>query len=172
MSETTTTDPTVVKPTEPAQAVTPDPAIPYARFKEVNDRMKSLEAEIAKREDAERKARDKKALEEKDKDVQIESLTAKLSEHEARLKSFDEMDKKEREMLIALIKDDSDKAIAAELSTTNLRLFVEKLEGGKIGPSAQKGKVPAADEVNPFKAAAGESFEAWQRRVQGLKRQK
>lgn len=160
-----------VKPEAPE--VKPENAIPYARFKEVNDQRKALEDKLKEREDADKKSADAKLIEEKKFDELLKQREAELATRRSEIaslqekaKAYEEEQTALREQALAKIQDESLRTIAAKLpSTADIIAFGERT-APKPGPSDAKGR-PVGPE-NPLKAKPGESFSDWQRRTQKI----
>ena len=159
------------KKSEKSQDEKTENAIPYARFKEVNDKAKELEAKLKERDEAEKKVREKELLDQKKfeellktRDAELEKERAEKTQFAQKAQAFEEEQTKLRENALSKIKDDKLKGIAMELSTPKLLQFVEEIESQKVGVFG--GKVPRGGEPDsPVKPKAGEDFHAWDRRL-------
>ncbi len=131
MSEdnTTQTEETQVNTpsTEASQNNVNEGMIPRSRFNEVNEKYKTLEAELSKfkkQQEADRL----KALEEQGKYKTIaEETQAKLDEALPQVEEFKEYKQNKRNSLLSKVTDENDKLIANSLPLDKLELFVGKL---------------------------------------------
>ena len=177
MADTNETGSTVGKTSNPVQTETTENAIPYARFKEVNEKAKDLEAQLKARDDADKKAREAKLLEEKKYSELIEQrnqeLVAAKQREEALVeknKVFEERQLRLREQALEKIKDEGLKQIASKLpDVDDVLAFVEKLSiTTKESPFGGKGGVKHDGADNPFVRLPGETYNQYQARVQKI----
>jgi hypothetical protein len=146
--------PAAPEPTPPSTPVVKtEDAIPYPRFKEVNDQLKALKEEKEAREIAEKKAKDEKLKQ----DGEYQKLLEEREKEIERLKKiegeFTSTQKSIRESALAKITDEKMREIAADLTTPKLLEFVEKLNAQPGGGGVHgKGKPTdkKADGLNPL----------------------
>jgi uncharacterized protein (UPF0216 family) len=148
MADVTPTEPVVVKDPVPVQTDITEKAVPYDRFKEVNDRMKAAEEKLRAAETERAKAADdelkrkgelKTLLEQRDSQlaaikVENEALAAKAAK-------ADEAEKALREQTLAKITDPELKRVAGDLPTPSLLIFADRVVAGKITPHTDKDKL-------------------------------
>jgi DNA repair exonuclease SbcCD ATPase subunit len=160
MSEQDASDQKDVKQPEPSGDVKPEPArvdntVPYERFKEINDRMKALEADLNKRTEAEKKALEDKAIEEgKLKDV-LATKESELASLQEKAEKYEEQEQKLRKSLIDKL-DDRQKKIAKGIpDIDNLKEYVDSIQEVKPQePVSGKGQgVPPAIDIRNFKGS-------------------
>jgi len=127
------TTPPVVKPEPPAGDVTPPSSkdvksefVPYARFKEVNDRLKQLEADQAKIKAAEDAAAQAKLIEDGKMKEVITQLEAEKKELQKQADDFNTYLDKARGDLINKLPEDIRGHFQDEKDVVKLRTLVEK----------------------------------------------
>lgn len=152
MADSTT--PPVVNPTDPPQGDKTDNAIPYARFKEVNDKAKALQDQLDAIKLADEKKKQDELVSQKkfeelatQKEAELQKEREKSAALAEKAKKADEQEKVLRDQAMAKLTDDTDKAIAAELSTPSLLRFVESKEkqthaDGSKRPPLKDGEKP------------------------------
>ena len=123
---------------EPAASpdVKSENAVPYARFKEINDKLKEFEAREAKRSEDDKAAREKKLMDEKkyqelldQKAKELEDVKAEATKAAEIAKKYHEQQEKIRADALAKIPDDELKALASKFSDpADVLAFVNKLE--------------------------------------------
>lgn len=119
-----------------------------------------------------RKAEEAKAIEEGKLKEVLASKETLLAEVQAKLTAYQEAEKADRETLLSQIKDEGDKKIGSELSTANLRLYVEKISKTS-GPSEKRGALGGGDgDDSPYKRKSGETYQQYDARIAKLKAEK
>ena len=141
---------------------------PDSEVKEIIAERDKAKERARKYDEEKKKAEEAKAIEEGKLKEVLAQKEARLAEVEAKAKVYEEQEKAQREELMAKIKDEGDKKIAAELSVGNLRLFVDKLDP-KAGPSGIKGARGSSDQDNPYVRRDGESYPTYQTRIDKLR---
>ena len=164
---TPTPDPT---PT-PTPVVKVD-AIPYERFKEVNDALKALKTEKEQREEADRKAQEEKLLGEKkyeellkQRDTENAALKKEREELSKYRQEQEDKEKSRREALLKEIEDKEDRSIAEKLpSSDDIAAFTARLKGRQEARNDPKGKTgdPKTGALSPIK---GETSQQYQERM-------
>lgn len=116
-------------------------AIPYARFKEVNDSYNELKAEVAKMRDAQEKAR-KADLERKQ---EFESLyneqKSELERYQEKATAWDSYQADRRDVLLSKLPEE-DRELYEELSLTKLEKVVEKNVKHPFVPDTDSSSAP------------------------------
>jgi len=172
-------NPAVATSPEPTPVAKTDDAIPYARFKEVNDQLKELKTWKDSREAEERSKQEQELIKSKKfdevlagRDAELKSAKQRLEEMTGQLSTYKDEEKRQREDLLAELKDETDKQIANELSLTALRRFVERTKTEKSGSPASVKGTKATGGDNPYLKQSGESYSAYQKRVDQLRSKK
>ena len=181
MSDQTPTLPGVVNPPAPGvpppapipapgQPVNTD-AVPYARFKEVNDKLRELERKEQEREETARKAQEDEQKKRgefeqllKDKEKELEALRGFKTARETE-------EKAERDKLIEKLTDE-DKEIGAELSMPKLRAYVEKqTKPPKTPPASARGGTTDTPElgVHPLPGETRDQYVARMEKIGKVK---
>lgn len=169
---TTSTEP-VVKTAEPVQTDKTENAIPYARFKEVNDALKTEREAREKREADDKKSSEDKLLKNKEyeklieqRNLELEAERKKSKALEDKAKAYEESQAKLKADALAKLPDDM-KKIGEELSVPNLLQFVDKFTNKTLPYSAKNASVStvAADE---YKAKAGETTDQYMNRLRTI----
>lgn len=154
---------------EPTPVVKVEDAIPYARFKEVNDELKTLRDEKATREGAETKAKEDKMK----KDGEFKTLLDQRDLEIERLKKveidFTSTQNIIRNAALAKLTDDRMREIAAELSTPRLLEFVESYSGKIAPPGSPKG-APIDLKASGLQPLPNESPQAYSERMRAAYR--
>lgn len=164
-------EPKDVKPAEPSQDVKPE-AVPYGRFKEINDKLKELEAEKNLRTEADKKAKEDKMLDEKkykelldQRAKELEDVRAEAKKSQEIAAKFQEQQEKIRGEALSKIPDEELRALAAKFADpADVLAFVNKLESQR--GAAHGGKLPPVDkETKPFERRAGEAVGDYMKRI-------
>lgn len=170
-----------VKGTEPAPEGVNQPApsqdvkaetVPYGRFKEINDKLKELEAEKAKRADDEKKSREDKMLQEKQYKELLDQRAKELEEAKAEqaklaeiARRYQEQQDKIRAEALLKIADEDLRKLAEKLpDPADVLAFANKITTQRDAPYSGKGAPPEKD-ANPLKRRPNESFVDWSQRV-------
>jgi len=158
-----------VKP-EPSQDAKPE-TVPYGRFKEINDKLKELEAQAAKRADDEKKAKEDKMLDEKKYRELLDQRAKELEEAKAEqvklteiAKRFQEQQERIRGEALNKIQDPELKKLAEKFSDpADVLEFANKITP-REAPYSGKGASPQAD-ADKWARRPGESVVDWSMRV-------
>jgi hypothetical protein len=157
----------VIQPV-PSPDVKPD-QIPYARFKEVNDELKSLKDEKTAREVAEQKTRDEKLKKEGEFKLLFEQKEAEIDRLKKVETEFNTVQKSIRDSALAKLTDDKLRDVAADLSTPKLLEFVDLFHNKTASPGSPKG-APVDSKAGSLQPNAGESPQAYAERMRATYR--
>lgn len=139
-----------------------DKSVPYSRFKEINDRAKAAETALKAREDADKAAAEKKAIEEGKLQEVLADKEAKLKALVEKAESYEKQEKKLRKGLIEKITDKDLQSIAEDIHDIDkLQLFVDKHTKDTTPPNSSRGptpdaKVAASEAIRDFKGSPGQ----------------
>lgn len=154
---------------EPTPVVKVEDAIPYARFKEVNDELKTLRDEKATREGAETKAKEDKLKKDGEfktlldqKDIEID----RLRKFEVEYKATDDII---RNAALAKLTDDKMRVMASRSKTAELLEFVESYSGKIAPPGSPKG-APIDLKASGLQPLPNESPQAYSERMRAAYR--
>lgn len=156
-----------------SQDVKPENTVPYGRFKEINDKLKELEAAEAKRAEDEKKSKEAKMLDEKKykelldtKDRELAKAAKEMAEVAEKAKRFEETQTKIRDEALAKIEDKELRSLAEKFADpADVLAFVEKTTQKRGGPYGDRGK-PPEKESDPLKKRKDESWSEWNTRIE------
>lgn len=160
-----------VKDPVPPQGDKPE-SIPYARFKEINDKLKQYEEREAKRTEEEKAAKEKKLMDEKKYQELLDQKAKELDDVKKEAQKaaeiahrYQEQQEKIRGEALGKIHDEELRALAEKFSDpADVLAFVNKIESQRGAPSG--GKLPPPEkEGNPFERRPGETMADFTRRV-------
>jgi len=132
MSDTQPNDDPVVNPDPVVEDVNkPVDSIPYSRFKEVNDALKSANEALAEMKKSQEKVRTKELEEKEEWKTLADERQAKIDELNAKATEWDEFQANRRKALIEKLPED-DREVYGVLPLDKLEIHVEKITNNNV----------------------------------------